>query len=94
MSRAYSDAPSIEVALDKERVKSMGQDEKLNVLVDIAFANHITIRHLNSIMIGDVDHEGICDTVRMTKKAMLWLWGIFCGVSGAFFTVLVFHLAR
>jgi hypothetical protein len=94
MATEYSDAPSVEVALDKERVKAMSQEEKLNVLVDIAFANHQTIKRVGGVLSGDEKEPGLLDTVRDTKKALMWLWGVFCGVSGSFFTVLIYHISK
>ncbi|MBE3139787.1 MAG: hypothetical protein IMZ53_04290 [Thermoplasmata archaeon] len=90
----YSDASAVEVALDKERVKAMSQEEKLNVLVDIAFANHQTIKKVGKVLSGDGKEEGLLDTVRDTKKAVTWLWGMFCGAGGAFFSAFIYHIMK
>jgi hypothetical protein len=91
----YDDSLTVDISVDKERVKQMSTDEKLNVLVDIAFANHRQIRHQGEILYGGKDKpEGICEVVRTTKKAVIWLWGIFCGVSGVYFTLLVYHIMK
>ena len=88
----YSDSPTVDVALDKERVKQMGAEEKLNILVDIAFVNHKLLQNQGGVLFGKDGNEGICDTVRTTRRALLWLWGVFCGVSGTFFLLLISHI--
>jgi hypothetical protein len=93
-STDYNDSLTVDISVDKERVKQLGVDEKLNVLVDIAFANHREIRHQGEILYGDTKTEGICEVVRTSKKAIIWLWGIFCSVSGVYFTLLVYHIMK
>ncbi len=90
----YSDAPTIEIALDKERVKQMSSEEKLNILIDLGFANHRTIAKVAAILQGNEKSPGLCDTVRSLRKSVVVLWSIFCGVSGAFFTVLMAHILK
>jgi len=84
----------IEVALNKEKIKTMASDDKLNILVDIAFANHMSISRLNSILIGDGRTEGFCEMVNTTRKSITWIWRVFCGVSGAFFASLIYLLTK
>ena len=86
--------PTIEVTLDKERVKQMGSEEKLNVLIDIAFQNNALLQDLGKVLYGRDGKEGICETVRTTKNRVIWIWGIFCGVSGFFISLLVYHIVR
>ena len=84
----------VEIKLDKDRIKTMETSEKLNVLVDIAFANHTSIRRMNSILIGDENHEGFCGMVKATRKSIRFLWGVFCSVAGAIFTALLYILTK
>jgi hypothetical protein len=81
------------VAMDKAHIRSMSSDEKLNILVDIAFANHKELSRQSNLLYGN-GSEGLCDIVRTTKRALVWLWGIFCGISGVFFTILIYHLVK
>ena len=90
----YSDASTIDVALDKERVKQMGQEEKLNILIDIAFRNHQLLQAQAIILYGKNGTEGICETVRSSRKMIFWLWGIFCGVSGLYLSILLVHMGK
>jgi len=92
MPTLYSDAPTIEVALDKERVKQMGSEEKLNVLVDIAFRNHQLLQSQATILYGKDGNEGICETVRSSRKMLFWLWGVFCGTAGIYLSILLVHI--
>lgn len=90
----YSDAPTIDVALDKERVKQMGMEEKINVLIDIGFANHSEIHRQGLILYGEHGDKGLCESVRLNKAGLFWLWGIFCGVAATFFGILIFHIGK
>ena len=87
-----SEVPTIDIALDKERVKQMGQEEKLNILVDIAFRNHQLLQSQAHILYGEDGETGICETVRTTRKMILVLWTIFCGTAGVYLTILLMHI--
>ncbi len=84
----------IDITLDKDTIESMSSDERVGILLNLAFANRASIDRMELLMIGDGDKEGLCDTVRSTKKSMTWLWSIFCAVSGAYFTLLVYHISK
>lgn len=85
---------SIEIALEKERIKTMPVEEKLNMLVDIAFATHEELSKQGKILYGTNGTQGMCEIVRAVKRSTAWLWSIFCIVSGAYFTILTLHIVR
>ncbi len=89
-----SDNTIVEVTFDKERIKAMETPEKLNTLIDIAFANHQELRRQGRVLYGENGAEGVCDIVRTTRNAVKWLWGIFCMVAAGFFTILMLHVMK
>ena len=92
--RRALDHTDIEVSLDKESVKRMSMEEKLNILVEIAFANHNELAAQSKIIFGNEGQRGLCEDVRTSKVLLGWLWVVFGAVSGAYFAVLTLHILR
>jgi hypothetical protein len=89
-----SDDAGIEIRVDLDNVKKMTSEQKLNVLIDIAFANNRGISRQGRILYGEDGQQGICETVRTTSKAVKWLWGIFCAVATFMSGVLFTHIMK
>ena len=76
----------VEIVLDKDRIKEMASEEKLNILIDIAFANHSNIRGINEVLTGNSE-EGVVDKIRNHDKGLQFLWQVMVGVASLFITI-------
>lgn len=83
----------IDITVDRAEIERKSQDEKINILINLGFANRRSINRMETLLIGNGKEEGLCDIVRSTRRNLLWLWAIFSAASGAYFTVLIYHLA-
>jgi hypothetical protein len=68
----------IKIAFDQADIERQTQDEKLNLLLKIAFSNHTTLREHGKILFGN-GKAGLCDTARTNKM----LINIIMSVVGA-----------
>lgn len=53
----------IKIAFDQADIERQSQDEKLNLLLKIAFSNHDTLKLHSKILFGN-GNSGLCDTSR------------------------------
>jgi hypothetical protein len=74
---------AIKIGYDKERMMRMSMDEKLNLLIEIAFSNHSDISLHRRLLLGNGD-EGICDVVRGQKRGLMALWTMMILIIGGF----------
>jgi hypothetical protein len=68
----------IKIAFDQADIERQSQDEKLNLLLKIAFSNHTTLREHGQILFGN-GKAGLCDIARTNKM----LINIIMSVVGA-----------
>lgn len=72
----------VRIALDKDEVKSKTDSQKLDVLVDIAFANHEQLTEQGLILYGNGDPtKGLCFKVNSQGTRLNWLIGILSAVG-------------
>jgi len=55
--------PTIKIAYEMEDIAAKTMDEKLTLLLRIAFANHETLKHHGKVLFGNGE-SGICDVTR------------------------------
>lgn len=83
----------IKIAYDYDDIENKSQDEKLNLLLKIAFANHEKLTKHGDILFGN-GKQGLCDMTRLHNIALRWIFTIvtlsICGFSGILFT----HLSK
>ena len=79
----------ITVSFDYKDIEKKTQDEKLNLLLKIAFANHSTLKKHGEILFGN-GKEGLCDIARNNKRLIRWIISIvsisIIGFAGILFT--------
>ena len=83
----------IKVAFDMESIESKSESEKLNLLLRIAFASHLTLESHSKILFGN-GKQGLCDTARFNKLAIKVLWAVFILSVSGFAGVLFTHLSK
>lgn len=83
----------IKVAFDMESIESKSESEKLNLLLRIAFASHLTLENHSKILFGN-GKQGLCDTARFNKLAIKVLWAVFILSVSGFAGVLFTHLSK
>jgi hypothetical protein len=66
----------IKIKFDLEDIEKRSADEKLNLLLRIAFSNHATLNSHGKILFGN-GTEGLCDIARSNKKAIKLLYSAF-----------------
>ena len=67
--------PTIKIAYEMEDIAAKTMDEKLTLLLRIAFANHETLKHHGKVLFGNGE-SGICDVTRSHGHALKAIWGI------------------
>ncbi len=83
----------IKIAYDMEDIESKTESEKLNLLLKIAFASHVTLETHSKILFGN-GKQGLCDTARFNKVAIAGLWAVFVTAALGFAGVLFTHLSK
>jgi hypothetical protein len=83
----------IKVAFDMESIESKSESEKLNLLLRIAFASHLTLESHSKILFGN-GKQGLCDVARFNKLAIKVLWAVFILSVSGFAGVLFTHLSK
>jgi hypothetical protein len=83
----------IKVAFDMESIESKPDSEKLNLLLKIAFASHLTLETHSKILFGN-GKQGLCDTARFNRWAIKGLWAVFIIAIAGFASVLFTHLSK
>lgn len=75
----------IKIGYDMAEIEGKSADEKLNILLRIAFSNHKCLKQHSQVIYGN-GKPGICDSVRQQGKALTALWSVFLlavgGLSG------------
>lgn len=67
--------PTIKIAYEMDDIDKKTADEKLTLLLKIAFDNHETLKSHGRVLFGNGE-SGICDMTRSHAKAIKALWGI------------------
>ena len=67
--------PTIKIAYEMEDIAAKTMDEKLTLLLRIAFANHETLKHHGKVIFGNGE-SGICDVTRSHGHAIRAIWAI------------------
>lgn len=66
---------TIKIAYEMEDIAAKTMDEKLTLLLRIAFANHETLKHHGKVLFGNGE-SGICDVTRSHGHAIKAIWAI------------------
>jgi hypothetical protein len=91
MDRDYG--TDIAITFDFEDIEKKTQDEKLNLLLKIAFDNHKVLGDHGKILFGN-GKAGLCDVARTNKMLIKYLIGTVGMAIMAFAGVLYGHLAK
>jgi hypothetical protein len=83
----------IKIAYDMEDIEKKSESEKLNLLLKIAFASHVTLERHSKILFGN-GKQGLCDTARFNRLAIKGLWAVFITAVLGFASVLFTHLSK
>ena len=67
--------PTIKIAYEMEDIAAKTMDEKLTLLLRIAFANHETLKHHGKVLFGNGE-SWICDVTRSHGHAIKAIWAI------------------
>ncbi len=72
----------VQIELNVEDVKKKSLDQKVDVLIDIAFANHTLLGDHGLIIFGNGDPtKGLCFKVNTQATRLNWLIGILSAVG-------------
>ena len=83
----------VNIELDKARILGMSPPEQMTLLIQLGFANHKAIKHMNKVLTGNGE-PGLCETVRSNRTKLTWLWAIFAAVAVFYGGVLVTYLIK
>ena len=67
--------PTIKIAYEMEDIAAKTMDEKLTLLLRIAFDNHETLKRHGKLLYGNGE-SGICDVTRSHGHAIKAIWAI------------------
>lgn len=67
--------PTIKIAYEMDDIAAKTMDEKLTLLLRIAFANHETLKYHGKVLFGNGE-SGICDVTRSHGHAIKAIWAI------------------
>ena len=67
--------PTIKIAYEMDDIAAKTMDEKLTLLLRIAFANHETLKHHGNVLFGNGE-SGLCDVTRSHGHAIKAIWAI------------------
>jgi hypothetical protein len=81
----------IKIAFDQADIERQSQDEKLNLLLKIAFSNHSTLLAHSKLLFGN-GKEGLCDSVRSNKFLLNLLMTVVGICIAGFATILYSHI--
>lgn len=84
-------ADAIKIEFNVEDIEGKTQDEKLTLLLKIAFANHTTLNQHGKILFGNGE-QGICDRTRAHGKALIAMWTLMVGSIAGFASWMFIHL--
>jgi hypothetical protein len=84
----------IKIEFDMESIEKKTADEKLNLLLRIAFSNHTKLVEHGKIIFGDNGKEGLVETVRSVSKRLAWCWVVGTGIVSFLSVVLAQHLLK
>lgn len=65
----------ITIKLDQDDIEEKTPDEKLNILLKIAFSNHSLLKKHDKVLFGNGE-VGLCDTVRTNKLLLKIVMGV------------------
>ena len=87
------DNHSIKVDYDFEDIDSLKTtDDKINMLLKIAFSNHRTLQDHGKLLFGN-GAQGLCESVRNHEISTKCLWGVFVSSVTGFVGWIIFHLS-
>jgi hypothetical protein len=65
--------PTIKIEYDMDDIAQKTMDEKLTLLLRIAFSNHETLQTHGKILFGN-GNAGLCDNTRSHSRAIKVIW--------------------
>lgn len=83
---------TIKIEYDRDDIAAKTVDEKLTLLLRIAFDNHRTLQEHGRLLFGN-GKQGICDAVRNHEISTKCLWGLFVSAVTGFTGWIIFHLS-
>ena len=84
--------PTIKIEYEMDDIAAKTVDEKLTLLLRIAFANHETLLKHGKVLFGNGE-SGLCDSVRNHEISTKCLWGVFVSSVTGFVGWIIFHLS-
>lgn len=85
----------VKIEYEKDDIYEKSDSDKLNFLIDIAFANHEQLVKQGLTLYGNGDPEkGLCSQLATQKTKMNWLVGILSAVGLAGLGVITTLLVR
>lgn len=81
----------ITITLEQSDIEAKSPDEKLNILLKIAFSNHSILREHGKILFGN-GKSGLCDVARTNKLLIKIIMGVLGSSVLGFAGVLYGHL--
>lgn len=85
----------VRIEYEKDDIYEKSDSDKLNFLIDIAFANHEQLVKQGLTLYGNGDPEkGLCSQLATQKTKMNWLVGILSAVGLAGLGVITTLLVR
>lgn len=83
----------IQISYDTKDIEDKSQDEKLNLLLKIAFSNHTVLKKHGEILFGN-GKEGLCDIARKNKTLIKAIFYIISTSIIGFAGILFQHLSK
>lgn len=88
------DRDDISITFEMGDIERKTSDDKLNLLLKIAFSNHNKLVEHSKILFGDNGEEGLVESVRSLCKGLKWFWIVGSGAVGFLSTIVAQHLLR
>jgi len=75
--------PTIKIAYEMDDIAAKTVDEKLTLLLRIAFSNHETLKNHGKVLFGNGE-SGVCDKTRENCNSLKAIWVILMLMVGGF----------
>jgi hypothetical protein len=82
---------TIKVEFDYSDIQGKTPDQKIDLLLKIAWSNHNILQQHGKILFGNGE-AGLCDVARENKRGLKLIYWLFFGAASGFAGVLYTHL--
>lgn len=85
----------LKIVLSEDDIRAMSVEEKMNLLIKVAFANRNDLIDQGILLTGNGTPEhGLCSKVAAISLHVKGLWLAFSAAGGSLFTIILYHIFK